>query len=437
VAAMESAKNEPKDDDKDTLGANAESLESDLAEVNESHAEGESQQADIDEAQGAAEALESLFISLEGIQGAGGLEQGGAMVLSQYASYIYGRLGMEGHQSVPALESFGGSSSRVEAGRIALEDFKEQIQRIWKAIADAIKKAIAWVKNHWNAIFGAAEKLVKRAAALEERARSTNGVKKAENFENDRLAKALSIENAAPTNVVQHANDLKAIVSAVVTKGAEVAGKVGEEAVAAIDSLDAKKLPAILKLVAQIQPSEKVGNPDSEGLANPGEGMELFRSKQLFGGMAVLSRVPAGESDSIEANVKQISMAGYSVSKFSSKVGKEPTNKKLVTLSTSDAGSLAAVVKDIAEEIVAYKKNADALGQTQDKLVKAAEKTANSAGGEESPEKRKELSALQGLANAANRIITVPGTQITKYALNTGTALLNYVELSLKQYGEK
>lgn len=431
VAAMESAKLEGKEEGKEELGQNAESLETDLAEVNDSAAEGEAAQAEIDEGQDAAEALESFRVALEGINGNGGLDQGGAMILSLATERIYNKLGLAGHQSVPALESFGGSSSRVQAGTIAMEDFKEQIQRVWKAIVEAIKKAIAWVKEHVNAVFGAAEKLVKRAAALEERARSANGTKKANDFENDRLAKALAIDGAPATNVVQHAKDLKDVVSALVTKGAEIANKVGEDAVQAIESQDGAKVGAVLKLVQPIV-GEAVANPEAEGLASPGAGMKLTRSKELFGGMAVLSRTPAGEDAGLEA----VKFVGYSVGKFSSKI-KEPTNKKLVTLSTADAGSLAGVVKEIGEELVAYKKNADKLAATQDKLVKAAEKVANGAGNEEDAEKRKGLSALQGLANAANRIITVPGVQISKFALGTGKSLLDYVELSLKQYGEK
>lgn len=437
VAAMESEKAKAAEENKDkVLGDNAESLETDLAEVNDSAAEGDSQQAEIDGAQEAATALESLIISLEGINGNGGLDQGGAMILDQFSQYIYKPLGIES-RSVPALESFGGANSRVEAGTIALEDFKDRLKEIWAAIVAAIKKAINWVKGHWNAVFGAAEKLSKRAAALQERSQ-TSGVKKEASFENDRLAKSLAIGNAPVTNVIQHAKDLKEIVSAMVTKGAEVSKKLGEEAVNAIEHQEGAKIGQLLSLVQPLA-GEKVANPDAEGLAAPGEGLALYRSKQLFGGQALFSRVPDAGAHSApdgQAAAKAISLAGYSISKFSKDV-KDPTNKKLVTLSTTDCGSLAGIVKEIAEELVAYKKNATALGETQDKLVKAAEKVANSAGSEEDEAKRKEMGSLQGVANAANRILTVPGTQVSKYAINTGKALLDYVELSLKQYGEK
>lgn len=435
VAAMENEK--PENEDKDPVGDNAESLETDLGEVKEAAAEGDSKQAEVDEAEETAAALEGFRVALEGYQSEGGINSQAADFLMRAVSPLLDRVGSPGFATaVPALESFGGTGSRMQAGTIALEGLKEEIQRIWKAIVEHIKKAVAWVEGYWMKVFGAAEKVQKRAKALAEKSRATTGTVKEKSWDNDRLAKELAINNAPPTTILQNAKDLKEVTNAVVTRGAAIANSVGEEAVEAVSELKGDNITKVLQAVTPII-GEEVTDSSAAGLANPGEGMVLYSSKELFGGMALFSRVPKKDSGAdITAATKAIGQTLYSVGKKGNSV-KEPTNKKFNTLSNSDAASLSEVVAEVAEEILAYRKNTPKLKELQKKLGQAAEKVANSAGQEEDEGKRKALSACQALATASNRLFVQPGAGFSKYALDKCKALLDYVELSLKQYGTK
>ncbi len=435
VAAMENDKVSKDEDKTAKIGDNADSLETDLIDVNESAADGDAQQGAVDGAEGAAAALESFRVALVGIQGSGGLDAGGATILNLAVEHFDEQLGISGHP-LPALESFGGASSRVQAGTIALETLGEKVNTAWKAIVAQIKKMIEWVVAHYNKVFGAAENLSKRAKKLAESSRSVTGTVKEKTWDNDRLAAALAIDNKPPANVLQKAGELKDIVAAVVTKGAETSGKVGEAAVAALEANDGNKLAAIMALVTPFPGSEKVSNPQEEGLAAASDGVDVYRTKEIFGGLAIISRVPGAGSAgpaSEGASFKKLSESGYSVMKFSNKV-KAPTDKKFTTLSTTDCASLAGVVAEIADELLAYRKNTPKLTELQKKLVAAAEKIANSAGAEEDEAKRKELGACQSIANAANKILIQPGSSIGGVAVNVCKSLLDYVELSLKQY---
>jgi hypothetical protein len=415
---------------KEEAGAGADNLESEIAEVNDAHEEGAESEAQIDEAEETAEALESFRVALEGIAGQGGLDRNGALMLNLALEHFDRRLGTDVEQ--PGLESFGNLSSRERATQIAMEAVSDRIKQIWKAIVDAITKAIAWVKGYYNKVFGAAEKLEKRAKALADRAKNTSGTAKNKKIENERVAKALMIQGTMP-NVVSEAKHLQSVLAAVVGKTAAKAGEVGEKAAEAIDGLNAAQIPALLKLVDPIDGSEKLANGEVAGLPNPPAGLELYRTKQLFGGQAIISRVPAGESDDLATQVKQLAASTFLVSKYSSSV-KEPTNFGVPTLSVSDCENAAGVVEAIAGELLNLRKAQEKIGAAQSKLVAAAKKAANGAGNEEDEAKRKELNAMTSVANAANRLMTQPQASFAKYTLNTAKALLDYVEKSLGEY---
>lgn len=436
VAAMENDKPKTDGDDKE-IGDNANSLETDAIEISDSAAEGEAHQAATDEAESTAEALENFAVAIRGAQANGGLNEHGAQILSIATEHMFTRMGIDSHQSsMPALESYGTTSSRLQAGVIALEAINEQIKNIWKAIVAAIKKAYEWVKKYWLQVFGAAEKLQKRAKALEEASRSPGGTMKEKTFENDRLAKALAIENAVPANLVAEATSLKEAVSTVVTVGAKLSGDIGEIAVKALDELKGDSLGPLLAMAKPFPGSEKVGDPQAEGLAAGQEGIEVSRSKQLPGGRALISRTPAASTSgkTLEQMIKLVGETSYTMGKYSSKIKDEPVGKKFNTALKADAGKIANTVGLIAEEMLAYRKATPKLEEMQSKLASAAEKIASGAGAEEDEAKRKDLSACKSIATMANRVFTQPGAEFMKYAVNTSKALLDYVEESLKQY---
>lgn len=435
VQAMENDNVKPKEDGED-VGDNANSLETDVAELNDSAADGESHQAATDEAEDTAAALEAFAVALRGAQANGGLNEHGAAVLQIGLEHMLGRVGIDiADLHTPALESYGTTSGRVQSGKLALEAVNETVARIWKAIKDAIVRAYEWVKKYWLQVFGAAEKLKARAKKLEELSRATVGTASSPTFENDRLAKALAIDNAVPANLVGEAATVKEAVSAYVTVLVKVAGEVGEVAVKALDELKGDSIGPLMGILKPFG-GEKVGDPQAEGIAASAEGIEVFRSKQLPGGQALISRVPApGTSGkSLEQMIKLVGETNYSVGKYSNKVKDEPTSKKLTVLKQGDAGKIAQTVGQIADELISYRSASSKIEEFQSRLGKAADKIASGSGAEEDEGKRKEMSACKVIATTANKLFTQPGAQLAKYVVTTSKALLDVVEESLKLY---
>lgn len=412
----------------DALGEAADSLETDLIDVVEEEADAAEHEAQIDEAIETAEALESIADSLESIAQNGGLDKNGAIVLNLGLEHMYSRLGMGGRKGVAALESFGGTSSRVGATTISMEDIREQAKKIWDAIVAQIKKAIAWVQERFTKIFGAANKLEARAKAVAEKAGNTSGNAKEKTFENERLVKALHIGGAVPKTIGNNANEMKEVAASVFGQITTWNGDAGDKIVEAMD--DPKKAADFTMPAMPSVPHATDGGAD---FGDAGTGMKFVRSKELPGGQAVIGRIPAGEAKGVEG-LELLSRMTFNVGKANPKA-KEPSKSAVETLAPSEAEKVATAVAGVAEEIQSYKKSMEKLKKTKERIVQAAEKAGKNSANSEGDD-RAAYKALQKLGSAVTKIIDQPAGAYSVYALNTGKALLDYCELSLKQYAE-
>lgn len=146
----------------------ADSAEADIVEATDISADVEAGTAEIDQASADAETLTRIADTAEAAEADGGLDPVAAEVTEIAVEAIYARLGVK-HTSYPALESFSGRSGRVRATRIAVEDIKETVKKIWAAIVVAFQKMYDFVKNFFAKIFDANRKLLARINALEKR----------------------------------------------------------------------------------------------------------------------------------------------------------------------------------------------------------------------------------------------------------------------------
>lgn len=435
VAAMENEELKTDDDNKE-MPDHADSLETDVAEVNNDAAEGEAHQADTDEAEATSEALESFRVAIGGMQADGGIEPKGAFILHLATEHLLNRVGSSGASlAIPAMESFGGTGSRIQAGSLAMEALSEEIQKIWRAIVEAIKKAAAWVVGYWNKIFGAAENLQKRAKALEEAARAATGTPKSADIDDSGLAAKLVTGGTSGSEggSVAALAELKTVTTAIVSRGAAITSGLGKKAVEAVAALDKKNLPEILKLCEAIPGSTKIANPQAAGVAAGADGIEVWGTTNLPGNYAVVSWVPSASKASVTEQVKQLQGVAYKTVQVNkgAKAG-----AKLPTLKQNEAIAIAKTVGEIATELLSYRKNSGALAQAQKDLAAAAESVAGKAGGEEDEGKREDLAATKAIATAANRIFLEPGASFSKYCVEACQAYLHYIEKSIKQYGK-
>lgn len=415
------------------LGDAPESLETDLMEVNEEAADADVADAETEEASETVEALEQAVLALESAVQAGGLDTHGAHILDLHVKSLYGRVGLK-RQSVPALEHFGGTSTRQKSTTVALEDIKDSIKKIWERIVKAIKDAIAWVKERFVKVFGAANKLEARAKALVEKAGATTGTPKEKTFESDRLVKALEISGSVPASIGTQAQELNKLANGIFGGVTTWNGEVGDAIVELLgepSKLDSFSLPARTDGTLALTK----GGADH---GDAGNGMVFMISHELPGGQAIIARFPSDGGLKGAAAVDAVSRSGYNIGKFNPKA-KEPTKNTLTTLAPSEAEKVAGAVESLAQEVQSYKRNLEKLSATKDKIVKAAEKAGKDADNASDEDKgaRTNGKALAKLGMSVPKLIDQPATGFSAYALNTGKALLDYVELSLKQYGSK
>ena len=417
------------------LGAAPESLETDLLDVNEEEEAAAVEEAETDDAVEVAEALESLALSLESaIKEKGGLDAAGAAIAGQYSDFLYGRVGMN-RKSIVALESFGGTSTRQRSTQIAMEDIAEAAKAIWEKIVKAIKDAIAWVKERFTKIFGAAEKLEKRAKALQEKAGATSGNAEEKNFESERLVKALH-KGGAVANVGADAQSLAKLASTIFGSITAWNSKVGDDIVELMgepskaSAFTYEGLPT-----SAIEGSKKAGAE----FGDAGNGMTFMVGNELPGGQAIVARVSDSAQSKGEEAIDRLARTSVTINAHNPKA-KAPTKTQVATLQPSEAEKIAAAVAELASEVASYKRNLDKLSATKEKIVAAAGKAQKAADNssdddEAGKAERSSNKMLAKLGMAVPKLIDQPATGFAAYALNTGKAMLDYVELSLKQYG--
>lgn len=424
VAALENEEITP--EETAPVGDNAESLETDLLEVSDSSTEGDVEAEQTEEATEVAEALESIAECLKISAANGGLDRHAAAAVGTAVEHLYARVGIRG-TAMPALESFGGTSSRVGATQIALEDMKGKIASIWKAIIDAIKRAYQWVVDHFNKVFGAAEKLQKRAQKVAAAADGLSGKAKETAFENASIFKALHVGgsvSALPASMQKAADFAK---EGLVTHGGDTV-KQGKELIEAIQ--DVSKING-LRLGGTGAPGK-----ETNAYGEAGEGMVWRQvSDVLPGNVAFVTRAPAAEKTGVEA------LAVFGKLKAgimpADPKAKEPTQTKVNTLAAGDIAKTAKVVEGLATDLVGFRKTNQELQAVLKEAVKAAEKASKEFEKDEDGEKKAVGAAVRAATgNLANYLIG-GFKSLSEYSLRTGKAALDYCELSAKQYDGK
>ena len=150
-----------------------EELEAQVAQGEVVQSEGEvTEMADaIDDAVTAVEELSEVNDILENsIEENEGLTEDAAAVAEVAVESICNRLGYKPTKRiVPAMESFGATSSRLDATKYALESIKGTAIRVWEAIKKFFSDLWTKIKSLWNQLIDVAERYKVRAEKLQER----------------------------------------------------------------------------------------------------------------------------------------------------------------------------------------------------------------------------------------------------------------------------
>jgi len=406
-------------------------LSDDVAEIVDSVAEGDADTAEVEEATEVAEALESIAEAVGVCAQNGGLDRHAAHAIGLAVGHMYNRVGLEA-QAMPALESFGSSSQRIPSTSLAMEDIKEQAGKIWNHIVEAVKRAIKWAQDFYNKLFGAAEKLSKRASALQTKAEGiTGGKAKEASFENEKLVKALHVNGKVPTALGAALGKVGAIGRDCFGEASDWALKVGSEITADMEKEGAEKtFLESFELPAGGLIGAEVSNAEGAGFAAPADGLVIYRSEEMPGGMAVAG---AGTKNGMkgEAAVDAFRGVGQKVQPFDPKA-KAPADKKVTTLTTRDMVETCKAVATLAEEIKKFRDGQAKLNEMKKKFQSASEKLAKKASSGD--EGRDGLRAMAKVAGKLPSLVDNPAASFSAYAINTCKAALDYVDASTKQY---
>ena len=408
-------------------------LSDEIVEVTEAAAEGEAADAQVEEATEVAEALESLADAIGVAASNGGLNRQAAAAMSIAVEHMYNRVGIAA-QPMPALESFGGTSSMVGATNLAMEDIKEQAAKIWAAIVAAINKAIAWAEDFFNKIFGSAEKLEKRADALQAKAEGITGTAKEKQFENEGLVKRLHVQGKVG-GIATHMTAIESTAKGVFQMSKDFSETIGTEIIKGMESEGAEKtFAASFKLnAAPTTVGKALSNPEDAGFGAAPEGLSVIRSEELPGGMAIVTRAPTSAMTG-EAALNAIRAVGSKIEPFDGSKAKAPTEKKVDVLATADMVKVCKTVAAIAAQLKGFRGQAAKIKELKKKFAAAASKAQKSVTGAEA-EAKEGFKAIQKAASQYPRFADQPAASFSVYALNAAKAALDYVEASAKQYG--
>ena len=454
--------------------AGAETVETELLETQDLITEGEDRAAAIEEAEVVMDELEEDQEVLSEAQESGGMTTREAHILMRKVNNDLNRIGIASAR-FPATESFGRASSRASSTRLAMESISEKLKQIWKAIIDAIKKSIRWVRDVYNKFFGTFEGLVKRAKAIQERADNTTGSLKSEHkkIENDRIFKVLAVNNSFDKTKVSEFLDK---ATAWLGKGFSEQNKFIERVVDKLGDIDEE---AIVKLedekAGTTAGTDRARNDRTDDILTNTLGLDIdalkgflpehgldasnvkgnlqkdfpdtgtVASPELPGNMCLV--VTGGGIEKL-----RVRLVGYDT-KRNIKEGK-PIN----ALSTGEVSTLAEAVEQFAEEGVRVRKDGDKLADNKEKLVKQAErlskldfdfkkykykdggsnsttssetdeddKNNNKAGRDGSKKIRKAITNLNSFTGDFQ-------VRYTGYAVNVAKTTLDLCELSLKAY---
>lgn len=409
------------------LENHADSLETDLLEIAESEGAAAEQTAEFDEAVETHEVLEETATALESAASNGGLSRDAAAALEPLLAHAYKRVGLSAISCRPALESYSGASTRVRSTTLVMEDLKEKAAELWAKIIAFVKRSIAWLRERFELLFGGAKKLQDRATKLLASAEAIGDAKPAaKTLPAERLIAQLYIGKTV--NGKTAAEALRATTEAVLKSEDKFTGQLA-------DALESKKMDSLTTLLASYSAhANSIGQdlvPASDGHPTPPENMVLRRSEELPGGKAILFVAPGKQTTDVEASLAALKATSVTVGDGWPKVA-PPNIKDLPTLSAGEAGDIATDVAASAKLVLGYKQWLVSVTKDKERVVKALEALQKDASAD--PEVAAERKLLASLGTMTAKLSDAPVTNYASYALNTGKALLDYVELSLKQY---
>lgn len=379
-------------------------IERDTAEVAEAAGEVTGDVEVMEEAVEDAVALSDIADTAEdSVEEGEGMDPVAAEIAEVAVESIYARLGISKKAS-PSMEAFGSTGSRKTATRVAVEDWKESVKKVWEGVKRFFVQIWEKVKELFARFLDLFKNLEKAALSVKTRVSALKGEAKEAKFENKGLAKALGRGKGVASygSVSSLLKDQTGFMSEI-SQASEIM---------------ANDLAAKIGKITQLMTS-----PNAEDAAKVMDDMkradkETKLGEELFNGTTVIMVAKEGKS-------------------FVKTEEAKTEGKEVQTLSKTEMAQVCDGVVALAKDIVAAKKVLAAV----DKSTKAISKVAGVVASAGSKEKEHE-DAIKATKQAASQM-TADGAVMLKLSsisisltAKTGKAALSYVTASMSQYGE-
>ena len=408
-------------DETDTLAGAVSEINADEAALN---AGGDQ----IDAAVVAADGLETISEQVAVANEGDGIDETSAGIIEASVECLLrvARIGVKFNQlGVPSTESFKLRSNRIALGKQTVEALNVSAKSIWKSIIDAIKKSIEWVRNFFNKIFGAAERLEKRARALKDSTTSLTGKAEETNLENDSLYNAVRV-NGQPVTTAQ-IQGITATAKQIFAEQKRIT-----DAFAKIElsnaTLPAKPRAGDYGMTAAPGPVAKRVTAES--------GVLVFVTDRFPGESVVFLAVPSAAQG---ASVKDAGEYSGKIRAGSVNLSdKKDEGKALKVLAIDEIRGMAEAVEKAASEIGEYKRGITDVNNNKTKFIANLEKFLGKGDGKTADDSKGDAEKkAKATASAFRKLMDEPAASFASHAVRGLSSALQYAELSARQYEKK
>ena len=393
--------------------AQAEAAEA-QAEIAQDEAEVAAVEEAAEEAADVAIAVENLKLLVKNAGENGGLDANGAALLKFGMEQAVLRL--QGNpadftRAIPSMESFGGIGSRRDATALSMESVKEFGKRVWDGLLNMLKKIREKMKEYFFKVLGSAERLKKRALALQERKGKMNDVRK------NKDQKTISDATLAGRLVTGGATDVAAV-----TQGMKAVQKLASAASGVGQPMN-KKLETVI---------EKLDNLDTVN-----EGATEFNAinttlKDAFKD-SVNASLP-GNQKLLDVEISEVVDPNKIVASYRLGADKKEVKPKeeLAILDTATISSFAVIAEDVANKFIDSRKIIEEGEKIYTKLEKAVKSAASSADDDEAQAENRK--AQINSIKASMTLVNKPIKEILVSLLGKADAALSWAEKSAAKY---
>ena len=403
-------------DESDTLAGAVSEINADEAAINTGNGQ-------IEQAEAVADGMETLaeHVAEQNAEGEGLTEdQAETIELAVECMLKVSRIGVSYKQlGLPSPESFKKRENRKQLGNATCEALRETAGKVWQAIVDAIKKSIQWVVNLFNKIFGAAERLKRRAESLK-------GVELIDGKPNGKIENESLYQSLVIGNNIANVGTINEI-----NKAAESIFKQQKTLVSTLSNMDPEHAEGFVStdFGEQYGPALKKQSGDIAKKVTSDTSVKVYTTAVMPGDNVVFVTSPIDKVDTPEK--------AASIKAGSTYVGsKKPNAKPLDALKPTEINQVAVAVIELADTVVSYKRALSEINASKDKFIKSLEKqVVADRGDDESKDDAKKNAKT--LATVFRKLMDQPAAAMAAASVRSASAVLQYAELSARQYDKK